>query len=228
MLPSPWNKNHKRKRKFRLHSLNFLNAFRRPAHACKVAGSTGVCMVINWDTRNHELKSWDMIWSCNSCQRMQHLAQHTGSLEWCGIFVSGSMEIQFYWISTEIQVLLEPSARCNWHSHILIQLGMEVVEEEKRGVARAEEEGDKFSESSVGSREQGSEAGTQLWSHGTQQVDHIPFPATTCSASTPGMTMQVIFFAGCSTKVRRQVSWYSLLCSVSPMAQKQSQILESF
>lgn len=41
MLLNPRNENHRKKRKFRLHSLSFLHAFGRPAHACNVAGLCG-------------------------------------------------------------------------------------------------------------------------------------------------------------------------------------------
>lgn len=37
------------------------------------------------------------------------------------------------------------------------------------------------------------QAESRVVSHGTQQVDHVPFPATTLSASTPGMTVHLFF-----------------------------------
>lgn len=75
-------------------------------------------------------------------------------------------------------------------------------------MARAEEEGDIFCDSS---REQSSEAGTQLWSHGT--VDHVPFPATTLSASTPGMTVH-LFLPGAAQRLgnRLLVPGFGMAC----------------
>lgn len=154
---------------------------------------------------------------------MQHSAQPTGSFEWHGIIVSGSMEIQgppdTFCQVQRVQSYFDPA----WN-------GSSGQWEGESGVVRAEEEGNIFSESSVGNREQGSEAGTRLWGHGTSKLTTTPFLPRHAQHPHQGWQCRSPFLTRYSTKVRTRVYcawlWYGL-CSVIPMAQKQSQILKT-
>lgn len=137
---------------------------------------------------------------------MQHSAWHTSSFEWCGIFVSGSMEIHRP-PGTFCQAQLE-------HSHFdPARNGSGGQWEEECGVARAEEEWDIFSEPSRAVR----------LAHYCGAMAHSKLttsPSLLWHAQHPhqGWQCRSPFFAWCSTEVRHTgflclaLVWLVVLC----------------
>ena len=116
-------------------------------------------------------------------------------------------------------VLLAPSARRSWRSHVSLLLGPERAGGERRSAGWR------------GRRRKETHFLSQAWGAGSRAVGlacccgaMVPRQSRPHSTSALGARVQVTFFAWCSTKVRRQVScawlWCGSLFTVIPMAQK--------